>query len=189
MRSVCLAICFVLAAVAAFGQGGTGTITGTVTDPTGLSVAGANVQATNVETGAVYTGCIHRGRQLRHRELAGRHLHVDRKSPGLQDLHPHQSLRRRGTDAEARRPLEIGAASESVTVEAQASLLQTESGDQTVDVTLAQMDNLPLLGVGTVNAGTSGYRNPYNTLLTLPGVSQYSSSGLFNINGLGGGTR
>ena len=39
----------------AFGQGGTGTITGTVTDPTGLAVAGANVQARNTETGVVYS--------------------------------------------------------------------------------------------------------------------------------------
>ena len=47
------------------------------------------------------------------------------------------------------------------------------------------MDSLPMLGVGTTNSGTSGYRNPYNTLLTLPGVSGYSSSGTFEINGLG----
>ena len=53
------------------------------------------------------------------------------------------------------------------------------------NVTIDQMDALPMLGVGTVNSGTSGYRNPYNTLLTLPGVSGYSSSGTFQINGLG----
>ena len=39
-----------------FGQGANGTITGTVTDPTGLAVAGANVEARNTDTGAVYTG-------------------------------------------------------------------------------------------------------------------------------------
>ena len=48
------------------------------------------------------------------------------------------------------------------------------------------MDDLPLLGIGTVNSGTSGYRNPYNTLLTLPGVSNFATSGLFTVNGLGG---
>ena len=42
------------------------------------------------------------------------------------------------------------------------------------------------MGIGTVNSGTSGYRNPYNTLLTLPGVSNYATSGLFTVNGLGG---
>ncbi len=46
----------VLFAPLAFGQGGTGTITGTVTDPTGLAVAGANVEAKNTQTGVVYSG-------------------------------------------------------------------------------------------------------------------------------------
>src|SRR5580658_6120207 len=50
------AFCLVLFAPLAFGQGGSGTITGTVTDPTGLAIAGANVQARNTETGAVYSG-------------------------------------------------------------------------------------------------------------------------------------
>ena len=46
--------CWLLLAPLAFGQGGNGTITGTVTDPTGAAVAGANVEARNAETGAVY---------------------------------------------------------------------------------------------------------------------------------------
>jgi len=82
--------------------------------------------------------------------------------------------------------LQIGASSESVTVTAENSLLTTESGELATNVTIDQLDQLPLLGIGTVNAGTSGYRNPYNTLLTLPGVSSYASSGQFNINGLTG---
>src|SRR5580658_7967510 len=63
MRSVCVvpklilaAFCLLLFASLAFGQGGTGTITGTVTDPTGLAVAGANVEARNIDTSVVYNG-------------------------------------------------------------------------------------------------------------------------------------
>jgi hypothetical protein len=82
--------------------------------------------------------------------------------------------------------LQVGTSSESVTVTAEGSLLTTESGELATNVTIDQLDGLPLLGIGTVNAGTSGYRNPYNTLLTLPGVSSYASSGQFNINGLTG---
>ena len=72
-----------------------------------------------------------------------------------------------------------------MTVTAEASLLKTESGELADNVTVADMDQLPLLGIGTVNSGTSGYRNPYNTLLTLPGVSNYATSGTFLVNGLG----
>src|SRR6202041_2367739 len=75
--------------------------------------------------------------------------------------------------------LQIGATSESVNVTAEASLLKTESGELADNVTLTQIDELPLLGIGTVNAGTSGFRNPYNTMLTLPGISGYASSGTF----------
>src|SRR6202522_1032012 len=61
-------------------------------------------------------------------------------------------------------PLEVGATTDSVTVEGRGSLLDSETGDLTHNVTVKQLDELPLLGIGTVNSGTSGYRNPYNTL-------------------------
>jgi len=78
------------------------------------------------------------------------------------------------------------AATESVTVSAEASLLKTESGDVTHNVSIDQLDDLPLLGIGTANSGSTGVRNPYNSLMTLPGVSSYASSGQFAMNGLGG---
>src|SRR4051794_13653508 len=49
-------VCLAATAFMAFGQGVNGTITGTVTDPSGLVVSGAPVEARNVETGALYTG-------------------------------------------------------------------------------------------------------------------------------------
>ncbi len=36
------------------------------------------------------------------------------------------------------------------------------------------MDDSPVLGIGTANAGPYGFRNPYNSLVILPGVSSYS---------------
>src|SRR5205823_11726765 len=57
--------------------------------------------------------------------------------------------------------LEVGSSAESVTVTAEASLLKTESGDLTHNVTVSQMDNLPILNVGgTFSNNTSGYRDP-----------------------------
>ena len=56
MRARCLRVVAFLFLVAslAFGQGATASITGTVTDPSGLVVAGVAIEATNAETGAVY---------------------------------------------------------------------------------------------------------------------------------------
>src|SRR5215472_6506691 len=46
----CLSM-LLLAIATAIGQGGGGTIQGTVTDPTGAVIVGASVTATNVQTG------------------------------------------------------------------------------------------------------------------------------------------
>ncbi len=57
--------------------------------------------------------------------------------------------------------LQVGAASESVTVQADAALLKTESGEVSDIVQTAKLDELPILGIGSVNAGSSQIRNPY----------------------------
>ena len=49
-----IATLFLMCALSAFAQGDRGTITGTVTDPTGAVVPNANIQVTNSETSAVY---------------------------------------------------------------------------------------------------------------------------------------
>src|SRR4051812_7434984 len=47
-------VCLFLISLPAFGQGGGGTITGTISDPAGAVVAGATVEARNTETGVVF---------------------------------------------------------------------------------------------------------------------------------------
>src|SRR5580698_1253734 len=134
MRSVCVAAgsligLLALAAMLAFGQGGTGTITGTITDPTGLAVAGANVQATNAETGAVYAGASTASGNYAVPNLPVGTYVLSVKVSGFK-TYAHTNL----TIAAAQTlkqdiPLEVGSASESITVAAEASLLQTETGD------------------------------------------------------------
>ncbi len=58
----------------------------------------------------------------------------------------------------------------------------------THNVTLTQMDNLPLLGIGAANNGPDAIRNPFNVVLTLPGSSGYTNANtpgysLGNFNG------
>ncbi len=180
-------VSFVVASAAlCLGQVGNGTITGTITDPAGAVVAGARVEAKNAETGVVFAAASTTAGIYTITDLPVGTYTVSATVMGFK-TYTHSNLAVPATQVVREDiGLQVGAASESVTVTAEASLLKTETGELAHNVTIDQLDQLPLLGIGTVNAGTSGYRNPYNTLLTLPGVSSYASSGQFNINGLTG---
>ncbi|HLK51710.1 MAG TPA: TonB-dependent receptor [Bryobacteraceae bacterium] len=177
---------FGLLAQLAFSQGGNGTLTGTITDPSGSVIAGATVEAKNTETGVSYTGASTAAGNYAIPNLPVGTYTLSATVPGFK-TYTHSNLALAATQVlrEDIR-MEVGTAAESVTVEAEATLLKTETGDLSHNVTLEQMQDLPMLGIGTVNAGTSGVRNPYNVLQTLPGVSSYATSGVFAINGLGG---
>jgi hypothetical protein len=181
-----------IAAQLAFGQGGTATITGTITDPAGLAVVGATVQATNTATGAVYSAASTSTGNYAVANLPVGSYMLTAQVAGFKS-YTHQNLAVSATQVLREDiALEVGTTTESVTVEAQASLLKTETGENSTNITLEQMQDLPLLGIGTVNSGTSGVRNPYNVMLALPGVTSYGTNnnavgGPFTVNGLGTG--
>jgi len=68
--------------------------------------------------------------------------------------------------------LQVGQASESVTISAETSLLQTESSELAGNFTIKQLDDLPLLTVGATNDGVRDY---FAASRLLPGV-QYCDS-------------
>ncbi len=173
----------------AFGQVGNGTITGTVTDPAGAVVAGAAVEAKNTATGVVYSAVSTNTGNYAIPNLPVGTYDVTVKAQGFK-TYTHTNLPVGATQVLREDvPLQVGAATESVTVTAETSLLKTESGEQSNNITLEQLQDLPLLGVGTANSGSTGVRNPYNAIQTLPGVNNYNlnTGGLFTVNGLGGG--
>ncbi len=165
-----------------FGQAGAGTITGTVTDPTGAVVANASVEAKNTATGVVYPT----------QTTATGNYTLAQLPPGTYTLtvtlmgfktYVHSNLQvPAATTVRQDATLEVGAAGESVTVTAEASLLKTESGELSHNVTLQQLDELPILGIGGINSGSQGVRNPYNSLQMLPGVF-YAPNTSIVING------
>jgi hypothetical protein len=182
MRILAVSFCLSLLTVGAYGQAANGTITGTVTDPAGAIVAGAAVEVQNTETGQLVqtvstnTGAytvtpLPVGSYSVTVTVAGFKKYV---RTGL-SLAAAQTL---GIDV----TLEVGGTNESVTVSAEASLLKTESGDVAHNITLNQLDNLPILGVGNANAGSSGVRNPFNSTVLIPGVS-YSANTNMIVNG------
>ena len=182
MRLLQVYLCLFSAALAAFGQAANGTITGTVTDQSGAVVGSAAVRAKNVETGVLYPGTSTNTGNYTLLNLPPGRYELDATVQGFKkyvrtnlDLAAAQVMR---LDV----PLEIGSTGEAVTVSAEASLLKTESGDMSHNITFGNLANLPLLGIGGNNAGSSGVRNPYNTVVAIPGVS-YSANTNMIVNG------
>lgn len=188
-RSVSLRLfaLFVFLAAVAFGQVGNGTITGTVSDSAGAVIPNVRVEATNSETGVVFAGVTTNAGAYTIPDLPVGSYNVATKVTGFK-AYTHPGLAVAATQVVREDiTMQVGnATTETVTVTAEVSLLKTESGDVSHNVSIDQLDDLPLLGIGTANSGTTGVRNPYNTLQTLPGVSSYASSGQFTLNGLGG---
>jgi hypothetical protein len=167
----------------AFGQGGNGTITGTVTDPAGAVVPGATVQAKNTQTGVVYSGASSAAGVYTISDLPVGTYSITATVQGFK-TYTHSNLALAATQVLREDiGLQVGTAAESVTVTEQSTLLKTETGELTHNITLEQMDELPLLGIGTTNAGTTAIRNPFNSIQALPGLSYYDPGYGFTFNG------
>jgi hypothetical protein len=182
MRVFVVALCFVLLSIAVFGQAGTGTITGTVTDPAGAVVANAAVEVKNAETGVPYpTVTTDTGVYTVLRLPPGPYA-VTLTAPGFKKLVRSGLTVDAGQTLPLDLKLEIGSAADSVTVSAEGTLLKTESGDVAHNITLSQLDELPILGIGGQNAGSNGIRNPYNSAVFIPGVSYFANFAMI-VNG------
>lgn len=176
---------FLVLASLAFGQVGNGTITGAVSDPAGAVVANAAVEAKNTGTGVVFSAVSTNTGNYAISNLPVGVYELTVKVQGFK-TYTHTNLAVAATQVLREDvPLQVGSSTESVTVTAEATLLKTETGDMTHNITMDNLSELPLLGIGTANSGTTGVRNPYNSLQGLPGISSYASSGTFTLNGLG----
>jgi hypothetical protein len=182
MRLSVIVPCLLVFSAALFGQAGTGTITGTVSDPAGAVVANAAVEVRNTETNVPYpTVTTDTGAYTVLRLPPGPYS-VAVTAAGFKKLVRGGLTVDAGQTLPVDLTLEVGSASESVTVTAEATLLKTESGDMTHNITLEQLTDLPILGVGTANAGSNGIRNPYNSVVFLPGVSYFANFNMI-VNG------
>src|SRR5437016_4853176 len=168
----------------AFGQSDRGTITGTVSDPTNAVIPGASVVATHTETSARYETISTETGNYTLPQLPSGTYQVSVELPGF------KKYVRQGLTVQAAQTvridvsLEVGNSTESVTVEADAPLLKTESGELSHVITTERMDNLPLLQTGAI-AGSGGIRNPYTVVALMPGSAlvQGATGPTVRING------
>ena len=170
MRSILKSASIFLCAWAAMAQSDRGTITGTISDPAGAVVANAAVEARNVATGVLYQAASTATGNYTIAELPAGTYEVSVTVPGF------KKYTRQGLTVEVNLTeriditLEVGAATESVTVQADAPLLRTESGDISHTIKAQNMDDLPILGIGAGQAGSAGIRNPYAMIQLVPGA-------------------
>ena len=181
MRLTTGVVCLLVSVGAAFAQD-RGTLTGTVSDPAGAVIANANVEARNSETGVVYPTVSTTAGNYTIPQLPVGTYEVDVTVAGF------KKFARTGIKVDVAAVeridirLEVGAATESVTVQADATQLKTESGDLAHNISVDSLDNLPILGIGGANAGSSGIRNPYGLVQLIPGTS-YQANFVNVVNG------
>ena len=146
----------------AFAQTDRGTITGTVTDPTGAVIPGATLHARNVDTGAEYdTVTTATGNYTIPSLLAGNY-DLTVTAAGFEKYIQH------GIGVEVVQVLRIdvvmkvGAATESVTINADAPLLRTENAEMSHNLSTERVDALPNT--------TTNMRDPFEFAGIMPGV-------------------
>ena len=166
-RTFTLFSTLLLTASLSFGQTGLATVTGTITDATGAVLASAPVTLKQLETGQVYRGASSETGNFTVAQLAIGDYDLTVSVPGFKTyahtkfhLAANQIMREDVI-------LEVGQTNESVTVTAEASLLKTESSEVSQNVTLSQLNNLPILAVAATG---SGFRDPFVSTRLVPGI-------------------
>jgi len=167
MRFALAGTLLLVSAAAVFAQNDRGTMTGTIVDSTGAVVPNAPVEARNIDTGALYPAATSTTGNYTIVQLPAGLYELDVAVAGFKKfirtgltIQAAQTIR---VDA----ALEVGNAADAITVEGDAPLLQTESGELSNTIATQTMDTLPLLSIGS---SSSGIRNPFNIVALLPGA-------------------
>ncbi len=171
MRCVCAIAGLLLFAVAAFGQGDRGSITGTITDPQGAASANASIDVKNTATGEVFHGgTSSTGNYVISVPTGIYELTV--QAPGFKKYVRSNIEVAVATATRQDVTLQVGGVSETVTVTEQAPLMKTESGEVSHQLSTSDIDQLPVLttnGSGG-STGMGNIRNPLQEIITLPGT-------------------
>src|SRR2546426_10326081 len=169
VRSLLTLSLVIVAALPGFGQTDRGTVTGTVSDTTKAVIPGAAITATNTQTTAKYETVSTETGNFTLTQLPGGVYELTVELPGFKKYVRLGVTVLAATTVRIDATLEVGAATEEVTVSADAPLLRTESGELSHNIRTEAIDGLPVLSIGAA-AGSSGIRNPTAEAALLPGA-------------------
>jgi hypothetical protein len=191
MRLRQVSICLLLLTAAVFGQSDRGTITGTIGDPAGAVVASAPIEARNTETGAVFQAASSATGNYTLAQLPTGTYEISVSVPGFKKyLHQNVTVEVAQT-VRVDIALEVGSATESVTVSEQSSLLKTESGEMSTSIQAQRMVDLGGLGIGGTYSTSQGLRTYLAEIQLVPGASNPASGFILGVrvNGSPNGTQ
>jgi hypothetical protein len=159
----------------AFGQGSQGVITGRVSDPAGVTVAGANVLLTNTATAQTKQSTTNEGGYYTFPALQPSSYTVRVTMQGFKTVTTTMTLDVNQTLANDVQ-LQVGLVETNVEVQAVAPLIQSETSSTGQLITGQQILQMPLNG-----------RNVFSLSLLVPGASENpGAQSMFSINGARG---
>jgi hypothetical protein len=168
-----------LSAAMAWAQAGLATLTGTISDPSGAVIASAPVSATHIATGTVLSAATSStgNYTISNMPIGGYQVTVE--MPGFKTYH------REGVQLALQQTLridislEVGSQAESITVTAETTMMKTDSGQVTHNITMREIQNLPITPVSGV------IRDPFSVAQLIPGVRYIGGAGgAMYVNGL-----
>ena len=185
MRQLINVLCLcVLAIGGAFAQGDRGTITGTVTDPSGAVIVGARVVAQNTETHNLLETVTTSTGNFTLAQVPVGTWDVAVEAPGFKRFTSLKNIVEVAQTVRVNPKLEVGASSETVSVQANAVAIRTEDADISTTVDNQLFVELPIQWSNGFY-GNQAVRNPLSVAQILPGMSGGAS--YFNSLGLTGG--
>jgi len=170
MRTLSVFLTLSLCAVGLLAQTDRGTITGTVSDPVGAVVANAPIEVKNTQTGATYQVATSDTGNYTLPQMPIGVYEITVAVAGFKKFVRQNVTVQATQTVRVDVTLEVGSAAESVTVNAETSLLKTESGDVSVNVTGDRLVNLGLLPIGNGFSSSHGVRNPMAVSTLSPGT-------------------
>lgn len=137
-----LALAIVVPALG-FAQVNTATIFGTITDPSGGAIANASVTATNEQTAATWNTTANANGEYTFTFLPPGRYSIAIRAAGFKERRSTGLELAGGQEVRLKTTLELGAITETVSVTAEAPLINTANAEQDHNVTTLQITQLP----------------------------------------------
>src|SRR6266478_1945194 len=144
--SYALLLCVLVLTLSSQAFGQNATVVGTITDPSGAAVANATVTITHNETGKVYHLTSNTDGQYVAPDLPIGHYNVKVEASGFKAAEQRGVVLQVGDRTRLDYQMAMGGASETITVEANAVQVQTDSGELSNVITDQQVSQLAVNG-------------------------------------------